>query len=81
MYPCEPAGTHGHCGPQGEMDHFCSHPLEQHPRGPQGEPDSVLFAPPGPAPTRAGRARMNKNVEEVTHLLGLCLINHPNSVI
>ena len=59
MYPCKPAGTHGHCGPQ-------------------GEPDSVLFAPPGrthvgprgnqtrfcsrplDAPTRADRARQQK---------------------
>ena len=48
------------CGPQGKMNHFCSHPLDQHPRGPQGETDSVLFAPPGPAPTRAGRARQQK---------------------
>ena len=60
MYPCKPAGTHGHCGPQGELDQFYSHPLDQHPRGHQGEPDSVLFAPPGPAPTRADRARQQK---------------------
>ena len=35
----------------GELDHFYSHPWT-HPRGPQGEPDLVLLAPPGRTHTR-----------------------------